>query len=324
MSKKPVLKILKKCVVLIIPVYLLWFLYIELMPEYYNRPTNTRWHFIKESLKKKHIIPDSEIIFLGESRVNAGIDFTQIPNSYSFASGGATTIEMYYILEKYCKNYQKPETVYLSISPRFLTEVFAFYPYVVRNNLLNYSDMKEICSALQKNDTTLGSFPKIKFLLNKVDYIEYYQSDVLYNNVFGGHKENLKLINEMIKRKGGRPHPGLKDSCSALNYETKYNHFKPAVILTVYFKKILEFCKNKNIKLSFFFMPMNESSYRVLNSKFKKEYKEYISKFQKQYPEFNISDSVYFYPDTLFGDESHLNLKGKQIFTEQFLKEQLN
>jgi len=319
-SKEAILKIFKKAGLLIIPIYLLWFLYIEMMPMYYNRPTNTRWYFIKQYLEKKYLIPESDIIFLGESRLNAGIDFTRIPNSYSFASGGATSIEMYYILKKYCQNYQKPKTVYLSISPRFFSEIFAFYPYAVRNNLFSFSDMKEITSALQEKDTTFGAYATAKFYLNKLNYIEYYQSDVLYNNVFGGYSDNLKLINEMIARKGGRPHPGLKDSCSALNYETKYIHFEPSEILTLYFNKILNFCKTENIDFIFFFMPMNESSYKKLKPAFIQEYQTYLKTFQNQYPEFNISDSIYFYPDSLFGDESHLNKKGKKIFTEHFLK----
>ena len=318
MLKKPVRRIIKKGLLLIVPVYLLWFMYIQFMPNYYNRPTNTRWQFIKESLYKKYVIPDSDIIFLGESRVNAGVDFTQIPNTYSFASGGSTPIEMYYILKKYAANYKKPKQVYLSISPRFFSEVFAFHPHVLRNNLLAYPDMHEICAALQKGDTTLGNFTRLKFFFNKLNYIEYYQSDVLYNNVFGGHKENIDLINEMIKQKGGRPHPGLRDSCSELNYETSYEHFTPSEILTHYFNLIFSFCKDEDIKLTFFFMPMNKSSYKALKPAFIKEYKTYIQGFQTQYPEFNISDSVYFYPDSFFGDESHLNSKGKELFTKQF------
>ncbi len=322
MQKKAVINIIKKALLLIIPIYLLWFLYIEYMPMYYNDANNTRWHFIKKSLEKEYVIPQSEIIFLGESRVNAGLDFNQISNSYSFASGGATPIEMFYILKKYIKEHKKTKTVYLSISPRFLSEIFAFHPYVLRNNLLDYSDMSEICSNLKsnENDTTLGTFTRLKFFLNKLNYLEYYQSDVLKNKVLGAKKENLKLINEMINMKGGRPHPGLKSESSELNYETKYEHFYPSPILTTYFQKILLLCKEEGIILKFFFMPMNKSSYGKLNSTFVKEYKTYIKTYQNQYPKFNISDTVYCYDDKYFGDASHLNKTGRDKFTKEFLK----
>ncbi|NPA45238.1 MAG: hypothetical protein GXO49_06880, partial [Chlorobi bacterium] len=214
MQKKTIIKLLKKAILLILPVYLLWFLYIEYMPMYYNSANNTRWYFIKKSLEKEYKIPKSDYIFLGESRVNAGLDFTKISSSYSFASGGATSIEMYYILKKYIENYPKPKKIFISISPRFLSEIFAFYPYFIRNKLISYSDMQEICSNLQEGDTTLGNAPMREYVLYKLNYLIYYQNDVKENNVLGAYSKNKKMINEMIKMKGGRFHPNLKAKSS--------------------------------------------------------------------------------------------------------------
>ena len=137
MKKDTVKKLIKRILLVIMPIYILWFLYTEYMPMYYNRPTNTRWMFIKKNLENKEQIPKVNKLFLGESRLNAAVDFTKISNSYSFASGGSGPIEMYYVLKKYIENYSKPDTIFLSISPRFLTEIFAFYPYAVRNNFIS-------------------------------------------------------------------------------------------------------------------------------------------------------------------------------------------
>lgn len=320
MKKRPFIKLLKKIILIFIPLYILWFVYIEFMPMYYNKPTNTRWYFIKQALEKKHEISKSDIIFLGESRVNAAVDLNQIPNSYSFASGGATPIEMFYILKKYTENYSVPDTVFFSISPRFMSETFAFYSYAVRNNLFNGKEFNEICSHLINNETTLGKYPKLQFLLYRLNYIEYYQSDVMYNYLFSGYKENEELIKQMQTMKGGRPHPGLKDSCSNLNHETKYNNFIQAPILKHYFENILNFCEEKNIHLIFDFIPINESSYKALKTPFIKEYKSFIRQYSEKYPHFQISDTIYSYPDKYFGDESHMNSKGKVKYTE-YLKE---
>jgi hypothetical protein len=290
-------------------------MYIETMPMYYNKANNTRWLFIKKCLKGTIQIPDANILFLGESRLNAAVDFNEIPGSYSFASGGSSPIEMYYILKKYSENYGNPDTVFLSISPRFLSEVFAFYPYAVRNNLFSFSDFKEITSDLAKEDTSLGKHPLITFALYKSNYIKYYQSDVMQNNVFGAFYENRKLINEMKQLKGGRTHPGLQNSCSNLNYETRYSGFVPAPVLDSYLNKICRFCKQKNIFLIFEFVPMNKSSFKQLNPAFIEEYKAYMKDLQESYSEFHISDSVFYYDDFYFGDESHLNSKGKKKYT---------
>ncbi len=309
-------KIAFKALLLVIPLYVLWFLYIRYMPIYYNRPNELHWFFIKKSLEKEYRIPETDILFLGESRVNAGIDFTEIEGSYSFAAGGATPVEMYYILKKYSENYPLPDTVFMSISPRFLSETYAFFPYAVAQKLINQSDFKDIISHSNKHDTILGKNPELKFFLYQLNYFEYYQSNVLYNYVFKGYKSNTRLIDYMILNKGASLHPGLKDSCSELNYETNYLSFKPAPLLTAYFEKILIFCKRNDIFLIFDFMPFNESSFNVMNKNFISEYKTYINAFARQYPELIISDTLYCYPDIFFGDESHLNAKGKEKFTE--------
>jgi hypothetical protein len=309
-----------KVSIIIFPIYLIWIIYIETFPLYYNTSNNTRTYFISNSLKNAKDLPKAKILFFGDSRVNAGIDFLKIKNSYSFATGGATTIEMYYILKKYLQNKKKPETLFISISPRFLTETYGFYQNSVRNNLINYTDFSEIISNRKKNktDTILGEFPYLKFFLCKARYIEFYQKDILINNVFGGYKKNSELISIMKKMAGACPHPGLKDSCSELNFETGYKKFEPSPLLDLYLNKIFETCKEKNIHLIFEFMPVNKSSFYKFNPKFITDYKKYMFSYKQKYPEFGISDSVYWFDNKYFGDKSHLNEKGKEKITAYF------
>jgi hypothetical protein len=294
------------------------------MPLYYSRPNGVHWYFIRKSLEKKYPVPESSVIFLGESRVNAGIDFAKIKGAYSFASGGATTIEMYYILKKYSEGYGAPDTVFLSVSPRFLSETYAFYPYAVASKLIDRKDFNEIMAHSQKGDTILAQHPRLKFGLYQLNYFEYYQSDVFYSYVLNSYSENQKLIEDMIRNKGASPHPGLKDSCSDLNYETKYKAFHPAPLMDIYFNKLLKMCRDSGVYLIFDFMPFNESSLKVTNPVFIKEYQAYIQGLAVSYPEFSISDTVYSYPDAYFGDESHFNLKGKEKFTDVLLSKYFN
>jgi len=322
--KKPVFKTIKKIFLILIPVYAVWFLYIEYMPLYFNQSNNTRWYFIKEILKGKTEIPESNVIFLGESRVNAAIDFNCLPNAFSFASGGSSPIEMYYILKKYTEQYGKPDTVFFSVSPRFLSEIYAFYPYAVRNDLFNNEDFKEVYSLISENDTTLGNMPFGKYILYKMNYIEYYQSDVMQNYVIGALDDNKKLIKDMLYLKGGRIHPGLKDSCSDLNYETDYKHFNASPILTIYFDKIFEFCNKEKIHLIFDFIPVNKSSHKAFCDDFIDEYRSFINDFSLKYPMHDISDTVYYYENVFFGDESHMNSKGKEKYTKYLYKNYFN
>ncbi len=307
--------------IIITSVYLIVFLYIEFFPTYYNNVNNTRWHISTKILNKKIDISDTSIslLVLGESRVNAGLDLTKIPNSWSFASGGTTPVEMYFVLEKYLETYQKPDTIFLSISARFLSEILAFWDYGVRNNFINYNNFIKI-EKNRKNYKVLGFFPLGKFFLYKMNFINFYQADFFTNRVCFAKSKNKKMLAWVLNNNGQRLHEGLKNSCSELNYETKYENFNTPELFDFYFNEIFETCKNKNIYIFFDFMPMNKSSEKKLNTTFIQEYKKYIQSYQKKYLEFSISDTLIFYDDSFFGDPSHLNIKGQAKYTKYFLK----
>ncbi len=314
----------RKAALLLLPVYAVWFLFVEFMPDFYNEPNNMRWSVLARSFKKKEAVPDVRLLFLGESRVNAGIDITQFDSAWSYAAGGATSIEIYFALKKHLALHPKPDTVFLSVSPRFLTETFAFYPYAMRNDFFTHSDIAEIYSEYSKNenDTTLGNYLWLKFYLHKANWIEYYQSDIARNYGVMAYFENKSIKKDMQKRHGAHEHPGLKISCSELNYETNYQHFTPAPIMSVFLRKTLQLCADSSIFLHFQAMPMNVSSVKKMIPAFVSDYKAYMRNLQSEFPKHHVSDTLFAYPDSCFGDDSHLNERGKILFTKE-LKEKL-
>lgn len=314
-----------KLILTISALYATFFLYIEFFPNYYNTVNNTRWRITKKILSKEIDISDTTVnfLFIGDSRVNAGIDLLKIPNSWSFASGGSTPVEMYFILEKYLQNYPKPDTIFFSISPRLLQKTLIFWDYAVRNDFITYNDFAEIEKHRQTADV-IELCPKGKFLLYKLNYIRYYQSDIFTNRVFFAKEKNEQMLTWVLTHNGQRLHEGLRDSCSELNYETKFSNFSPPPLFDFYFNKIFETCQKEGIYIFFDVMPMNYSSSKKLNVNFIAEYKDYINSYQNKYPDFLFSDTLIFYPDKYFGDESHLNVKGQKKYTEYFFNLYLN
>ncbi len=320
-KSRPLLYFFRKVSLLILFVYVFWFGYVELMPDFYNEPNNTRWVFLTESLDNKHFVPEVSLLFLGDSRTNAGIDFNRFTNAWSFAAGGATNIESYYALTKFLEKHPKPDTVFISVSPRFMSETFAFYPYAVRNNFFTWEDIHEINSLYTKNetDTTLGDALLFNYLLHKVRWVEYYQGDISRNYGIRAYSANKAMIADMQKRRGGRDHPGLRNSCSDLNYETNYKKFSPSPILSEYLQKTLKLCTDSSIVLICEAMPMNQSSVKNLHPEFVSQYQLYMQDLQKKFPNVLIIDSLSAYPDSCFGDDSHLNSRGRAQFTSKLI-----
>lgn len=287
----------------------------------YNSVDNTRWHYFKQIFEKEIKIEKSKVLLLGDSRLNTNVDVKKLSSAWSFAAGGSSPVEMYYALKNYMRIYPKPDTVFVSFSPRTLIEAYSFWGYAIRNNYFSHNEFKDIYMNLQKfpSDTVLGNFPYLQYLLYKLNYIEYYQTDLYKNHVFLAKQKNEQIINHFQMEKGVWNYPGLKNGCSELNYESKLKSFDVSGLLNFYFVRILDLCKKESIHVIFDFMPINESSYKRLNKNFVAGYKSYINKLEVQFPEFTISDTIYFYKDKYFGDESHLNNEGKQMFTYYFL-----
>jgi hypothetical protein len=311
-----------KAILFVAILYIISFLYISFFPMYYNSVDNTRWYYYRQVFDGEIEIKKSRILFLGDSRLNTDLDVKKIPDAWSFAAGGSSPVEMYYALKNYMKNYSNPDTVFISFSPRTLIEAYSFWGYSVRNNYFDCNEFGEIYTNLKKvyPEKVLGNFPYLHYLLYQLKYIEYYQADLSKNHIFLGKQKNEQIINHFQMEKGGWIYPGLKDSCSGHNYESHLKSFAPSNLLNIYFIMILELCKKENIHVIFDFMPMNESSYRLLNQNFVSEYKNYINGLAVRFPEFSFSDTVYSYQDQYFGDASHLNAKGKEIYTNYFLQ----
>ncbi len=322
---------------LLISVKLTLFLYLSNFQEYYCSENSMRWLFLKEIKENKIPVKEARILFLGDSRLNTGIKNEEIKNSYMLASGGATSIEMYYLLRNFIKNQYKPDTVFLSLSPRSFVEAFAFWNLSTKNEFFKDNEMDSILKyseILDNNDllTTkmhdiadpgmeseygkIFQSPRIYYLSYKWKYIGHYQPDMRRNIMSFSNRKYKALKGEMMSLNGRREYKTLKDSCSELNFETGLSVFRVNPLLDHYFKKILKLCKEEGIFVIFDFMPMNESSENSLKESFIADYEKYIESISKEFDGFSFSDTMYFYKDYFFGDPSHLNEKGMLEFTE--------
>jgi len=320
-KNKMIRKLVARILLLLLLLYGTTYFYFSYGYLYFYSENNTEWVYLNRMLSGQLQHDSVKTLLLGESRLNAAINTQLIDHSLMFAPGGATSIENYYALQKYLKSHKKPETVFLSISPRFMSELFAFWEYACRNDFFTFSEINEIVENNSKleNSDLLGNFVFLKFMSYRLKYLAYYQGDMFDNHLFFAKNRNVELLKDLYLNHGERMYPQQNGS-SELNYETHYTSFKYEGLLDFYFHKILNECKEQKIHLISESIPMNYSSHKKLSDNFVKTYQVYMKTIQNQYPEFSISDSLYSFPDSLYGDASHLNLKGKQLFSELMLQ----
>lgn len=300
--------------------YTLYWCYLHYLPSYYNSATNNRWGFLKETLTTQQKYAAQPILFIGDSRLNAGVDFIQIDSCFNLSAGGISPIEMYYIVKKYLTVYPAPKKIVLSQSPRFFTELFSLWKFAVRNRFFTKQELTEIfTSSVQTNDTLIGSFPEYQSLLFTLKYFEYYQPDLRASRICFGKKRNNKMNAYMLYNKGKRPHPLYLKKSSGLNYEASMKNFRPSPLLNYYFDKLLQLCHQHAIQVHFVNMPMNASSYSKLSAPLKMQFENYLRAKNKHYPNMQFDTKLYAWPDSLFGDPSHLHSFGSKHFTDSLL-----
>jgi hypothetical protein len=102
---------------------------------------------------------------------------------------------------------------------------------------------------------------------------------------------------------------------NGLNQETKYKKFIPSKLLNYYFLKLLKLAKTNNIKVYYFTMPFNKSSYKKILADFKNQYNDYIYKISLKY-NIKLCNKIFYMENNFFGDSSHL-YKGTNINTNK-------
>jgi len=267
----------------------------------------------------------SKNLILGDSRANAG--FSPIgyqKNYYNLSLGGSTTIEAYYTLIKVLEN-NKIENIILSFAP------FHF----------------------QYHDTFLNRTLKFGFFESDKELFEVIRTSFYYNDLFFGNKSNDKLIlfynyfkaynyyyknpitllpelknliympkryflnkevyNKIKKQKGHYLY-GESNSSSGIANEGGLLIFKASPVLSHYFYNILELASENNIQLYYIATPFNNSTFQMINEKYFESYNDYFKKIKSDYPAFHWHEKLFYYPDSCFGDASHLNAKGLEMF----------
>lgn len=313
-------KFIFRSISLLLLFYTLYWCYLHYLPSYYNSATNNRWHFLKETLTTQQQYATQPILFVGDSRLNAGVDFIQIDSCFNLSAGGISPIEMYYIVKKYLTVYPAPKKIVLSQSPRFFTELFSLWKFAVRNRFFSEQELAEIfTTAAQTNDSLIGTLPEYQSLLFTLKYFEYYQPDLRASRIFFGKKRNDKMNAYMLYNKGKRPHQLHHKKSSGLNYEATMEDFSPSPLLDYYFDKLLQLCHEQAIEVHFVNMPMNASSYRKLPAPLKVKFENYLRTKNKRYPNMHFDTRLSAWPDSMFGDPSHLHSVGAKYFTDSLL-----
>ncbi len=288
------------------------------------------WVDVKQKLSKTN---KENFILLGDSRAKAGFkpktfDFANV-SSLNLAIGGGTPIEAYYALRQYLKK-NKPEFLLLSYAPFHIQTQDSYWGRTVLFDFLNLSEYYEITNhakkfkeqdLLEKNlNENYYFFTYVNYTKNPFKFLPSLKKALFtINNRYSVNNRILKYLKETK----GHFFYGRALQSSGITWEGKQKEpFVNSTLINFYLEKLIVLAQSNNIKVYYYSMPFNKSTYRSINVEYVNSYNSYISNLAKKY-NIKILNSLYFLPNENFGDASHLYRGAEKVtlhIRDQFIK----
>jgi hypothetical protein len=245
------------------------------------------------------------VIMVGDSRAKAGY-IPNILNKYfknvNLSLGGGSPIEGFYTLKTYLKNHKKPKKLILSYTPTHLGGDSCYWERTVYFDFLDDKTYQNIeKQAKELNETVIIKDNKS---YKDFKYPKVYSSS-FKNGIRDMRWERNKIVYQECKNAHGHHFFGTKEKADRFNVETKEKYFIPSALQNYYLEKMIMLAQEKNIKVYFYNMPFNESSYKKVKPQYKEAFEKHISQIAKKY-HIKLCNKLWYLKNENFGDPSHL------------------
>ena len=313
-----------KCILALIPLIAVVG-YTCLNPMGYMDEEYPSWHYTKmvQTGREGPADKSSAALILGDSRAMADLVPEMLGENYvNLGVGGATTIEMYYTLKHYIENNGVPGRVVIMFAPFHYSDMDNYETRTMYFWHLSFSEALDVYTqGSSYGAEVFDEFDRFDILSMYLRLPDSYLPALINARCFGRESDNLKLYEQQIQNRGHALY-GTADGCDYINYEANYTEMNRGgehLLITYYFEKLLKLCSDNGIETIRLQPPMNEASYTRLDSGYVKEYESYINKFANDNPDIVFETKIPCYDNKYFGDSSHLNEKGAQVYTEEFI-----
>lgn len=288
------------------------------MPE--KRYLNDDYPFLRQ--QQDHVLQDGDIqetIILGDSRTKMGILASELgDNTHNLALSGASAIEMYYTLNKYLAHHPQPKALVVSLAPEHFSSIgtypagSAYLQYFTKDELdeinellLTYDnkDFRTTTTCFYYRTPNVYMWPVLKaiFRPRTKAFDEVYAETVCTHGFMPGKKEVAKT--------------------TVVAPETKENGFQLDPVTDIYMRKILTLSTERHIPVYVLQMPMGVDGHRILTENgYLQDYAAYMRSLEQAY-KVKIQKEVPVYGNEYFGDDSHLNRKGAEVFTQRLKRD---
>jgi len=268
------------------------------------------WKYQQDFLGS-HAGEHNDLIVLGDSRVMAGYDplVANDISSRNLSVGGATAIEVYYILKKYLE-HNTADNLILSLSPQHVQGMDVFWQRTVKFRFLSAQELKRVFT--DDAATTAPYFADTQWPL-----IEYYRSYLpfayraeLRNALWQSRYSVNKAAYALNKQHKGLQFQGIAERSDRIGREQKLSEIKAVPVLDIYLQKTAELAKANNIQIFWYTAPINTPTCEALQPNYVPSFDEYLDSIESRFG-FTILSRIGCWDPKYFGDRGqHVNPRG--------------
>ena len=317
----------KNCVVFLVTIACAFMAYTAVM--LFVHPLNyldgeAAWYYENSEFSKNHKEYVRNLI-IGDSVAKAGFHPKYLgENSYNFALGGASPMEEYIYLREYLRRHEAPKVILCGFLPAHLVDCDTFWTRSVYFHRISYDDACEVLLEA-KNFKNSGALDIKDWKAELEQYIMYsprkYGMAVLKTlkgivlPIESRSAVNKRIYN-LVRLDRGHCYFGSLTEWNRPNIYAQWENFRYSDMMVEYLYRLIDLCISQDIKFIYCAMPMNNSTYDVLNTNFKVEYLRFLHELQSRYSNIIVETYLCHLDNGCFGDATHLNERGSKLFSE--------
>lgn len=317
---KKVCKLLLKCIIALIPLWVIAF-YIAINPLSYLSQDSVGAYWNKSFTESNHD-KNFDVVILGDSMAATSFMPELLSDStINLSLSGSSPIEGYYTFKDYLANNEVPTDVFVSYMDYHLAHDDFTLSTCNQVHKFSVMDYVEIYKNIKQTGANQFESVQIKDYWSDAVASTFYMPSEYIASIInslkeGGRYEKNKLSYDEITTNFGRSCLMTNDISDSSGI--RYDDFSVSSLQSCYYKKLIDLCEENQIKLHIIKLPLDR------NTVFSDEYIAKVNGFyftalaNTQYAEFRWYPADY--AVEWFWDDYHMNQHGSYRFSMQ-LKE---
>ena len=319
------IRFILKCILAAVPAIAL-IAYTLLCPLCYMDEEYPSWRFSKDvSTGKTYAGENFDTVILGDSGAMSSIVPHLVGDScLNLAVGGATAIEMYYIMSEYLEDHEAPKTAVIMFAPFHYWHIDNYKTRTVYFKALSLKDLPELYenAKLCGADSVYHEGYITDELSARCALPSVYLPAIYASRFTGRYDTNKKMLNDIESTRGYGTF-GRLDECYDESYETSYEDMVidgDAKLITLYMQKLLKLCSENGVHVKILQPAVNTATFKKLNEHYYASYRTYIKQMATVSDDIEYETDLRVYDGRYFSDTSHLNEAGAEKFTKEIIQ----